>query len=132
MSQFFFNFFSGTYLIDQIYLKAIQLSRCIKNPVELLRWCIFCKISGWLLAVKYFHGRTSSQKLNWVLNAPLVLSSNVIWHAYKLIVETKIFRLGVSLICPLCVMEEWIDKKMYYRKMKYITSNTKNFKVYLQ
>ena len=30
---------------------------------------------------------------------PLILSSNVIYHAYRLIAETKIFRLGVSLIC---------------------------------
>ena len=41
-----FLFFSfETYSIDQIYLKAIQYSRCIYNPVELLRWSYFCKIS---------------------------------------------------------------------------------------
>ena len=39
----------------------------------------------------------SSQKLDWVLNMSLILSSNVIWHAYRLIAETKIFRLGGSL-----------------------------------
>ena len=46
--------------------------------------------------------------------------------------ETKIFRLGVTLICPLYVKEEWIRKKVYYRKIKYNTSNIENFKVYLQ
>ena len=43
---------------------------------------------------------------------PLILSSNAIWHAYSLIGETKIFRLGVSLICVLFVKEEWIGKKV--------------------
>ena len=28
--------------------------------------------------------------------------------------------------------EVWIDKKLYYRKMKYITLNTENCKIYLQ
>ena len=61
------------------------------------------------------------------------MSSNVVWHAYRSITETKVFRLGVSLIYPLYVKkEEWIGKKLYYRKIKSITSNTENFKVYLQ
>ena len=47
---------------------------------------------------------------------PLILSSNVIWHVYviwhaRLIAETKIFRLGVSLICLLFVKEEWIGNR---------------------
>ena len=41
----FFNFFFRTYSIDQIYLKAFQQWRCIENPVKLLWWSIFCKIS---------------------------------------------------------------------------------------
>ena len=63
-----------------------------------------------------------------------IVYSNVIQHAYRPpIAETKIFRLGVSLICPLYVKkEERIGKKLYYRKTKYITSNTEHFKVYLQ
>ena len=32
---------------------------------------------------------------------PLIPSNNVIWHAYRLIAEIKIFRLGESLICLL-------------------------------
>ena len=38
----------------------------------------------------------------------------VIWHAYRLIAENTIFRLGVfvSLICLLYVTEEWIGKKV--------------------
>ena len=55
--------------------------------------------------------------LAWVLNTPLILSSNVIWHGYWLIAETKIFRLGVSLLCLLNVKEEWIGKKVYDRKI---------------
>ena len=47
-----------------------------------------------ILAVNYFCERTSSSKLDWVLNTSLILFSNVIWHAYRLIAETKIFRLG--------------------------------------
>ena len=43
--KFFFNFSFRTDSIDQIYLKAFQRSRCIENPVKLLRWSIFCKIS---------------------------------------------------------------------------------------
>ena len=43
---------------------------------------------------------------------PLIPSNNVIWHAYRLIAEIKIFRLGVSLICLLHVKEEWIGKKV--------------------
>ena len=54
-------------------------------------------------------------------------------HAYRSIAETKIFRLGVSLIYPLYVKKErWVGKNLCYRKIKYITSNTGNFKVYLQ
>ena len=63
----------------------------------------------------------------------LILCNNVIWHAYRSIAETKIFRLGESLIYPLYVKkEEWISKALYYRKIKYITSNNKSFKAYLQ
>ena len=53
---------------------------------------------------------------------------NVIWYAYRSIAEINIFRLGVSLICPLYAKEEWIGKKLYYRKIKYITSNTENLR----
>ena len=35
-------------------------------------------------------------------------------------------------LCPLYAKEEWVGKKLYYRQIKYITSNTENFKVYLQ
>ena len=75
--------------------------------------------------------RTLPQKLDWVLNKPLILSSNVIWHAYRLITETKVFRLDVSLIYVLYVKEDWISKKVYYRKIYHITSNTENFQAYL-
>ena len=62
-----------------------------------------------------------------------MLSSNIFWHAYKSIAENKIFRLGASLISPLCVKkEECISKKLYYREIKYVTPNTENLKVYLQ
>ena len=37
MSQKNFNFSFRTNSIDQIYLKAFQQSRCIENPVKLLR-----------------------------------------------------------------------------------------------
>ena len=80
--------------------------------MKLLRWSIFCKIGyNDSLTVNYFYERTSSSKLDWVLNMPLILSSNVIWHAFSFIVETKVFRLGESLICLLFVKEEWIGKK---------------------
>ena len=47
--------------------------------------------------------------------------------------ETKIFRPGVSFKCLLYVKkEEWICKKLYYRKIKDLTSNTENYKIYLQ
>ena len=108
MFQIFFFFFFRIYSTEQIYLKAFQHSGCIKNPVKCLKQSIF---SCDFLAVNDFRERTSSQKLDWVLNTPLILSSNVIWHAYKLIAENKIFRLGVSLIYLLYVKEEWIGKK---------------------
>ena len=88
--------------------------------MKLLRWIIFSKIGyNDSLAVNYFCERTSSLKLDWILNMPVILSSNVIWHAYSLIAETKVFRLGVSLICLLYVKKEWIGKKVYYRKIYY-------------
>ena len=62
---------------------------------------------------------------------PLILSSNVIWHAYRLIAETKIFRLGVSLICLSYVKEEWMAKK-YNTERQYILQITKNLQAYLQ
>ena len=81
--------------------------------MKLLRWSILCKISyNDSLADNYFCGRTSSSKLDWVLNMPLILSSNVIWDDYRLIAETKIFRFGVSLTCLLYVKEERVGKKV--------------------
>ena len=50
ISQIFFNFSFRTDSIDQIYLKAFQCSRCIENPMKLLRWSIFCKISYWIFS----------------------------------------------------------------------------------
>ena len=38
-------------------------------------------------------------EVDWILGTPLIFSSNVISRAYRWIAETKIFRLGVSLIC---------------------------------
>ena len=69
-----------------------------------------------VLAVNLFCERTSSQKLDWVLNMPLTLSSNVIWRAYRLVAETKIFRLVVSLFY---VKEEWIGKKYNKKDITY-------------
>ena len=102
------------------------------EPSQTSEMKAFCEISQWLLAVNYFCERMSSQKLDWVLNTPLILSSNVIWYAYWSRTETNIFMLVVSLICSLFVKKEkWLGKKLYYRKTTYITSNTENFKVYL-
>ena len=42
-----------------------------------------------------------------------------IWHPDRSIAETKIFRLGVCLMCLLYVKkEERIGKELYYRKIK--------------
>ena len=80
---------------------------------------------------KLIRERTSSQKLDWVLNTPLIQSSHFISHAYRSIAETKNFRLCASLISPFHVKkEEWTGKKLYYRKRKYIASNNDNFNVY--
>ena len=43
VSKFFKLFFQN--LFYWLNLKAFQHSRCIENPVKLLRWSIFCKIS---------------------------------------------------------------------------------------
>ena len=133
------NFFFRTYSIDQIYLKAFQHSRCIENPVRLLRWCIFCEDGAFFvklvhnfLAVNCFHERTSWQNLDWVFNTPLILPSNGIWQTYRPIAETNTFRFGVSLTCLLCVKGKRIGKKIYYRKIEYITSDSKNFQAYVQ
>ena len=64
------------------------------------------------LAVNLFCERTLDWILDWILNMRLVLSSNVIWHAYRLIAETKIFKLGVSPMYLLYVKEERIGKKL--------------------
>ena len=81
------------------------------------RWSIFCEISyNDFLAVNYFRERNSFYKLHWVPNTPLILSSKFIWHAYRLIAETKIFRLGLSLISFLNVKDEWIRKKVDYKR----------------
>ena len=62
--SFYFSF--GAYSTDKIYLKAIQYSRCIYNPVELLTWSFSYKICEWFLVASYFRERASSQKLKWV------------------------------------------------------------------
>ena len=85
------------------------------------------------IPVNCFRERTSSYKLEWVLNTPLMLLSNVIWHVHRLIAETKTSRLGVSLMCPLYIKEVWNGlAKSKLQKIKYINSNTENFKVCLQ
>ena len=43
--RFKFKFSFRTYSIDQIYLKALQRSRCTENTVKLLRWSVFCGIN---------------------------------------------------------------------------------------
>ena len=55
----------------------------------------------------------------------LILSSNVIWHAYRSMLENKIFRLDVPPICPLFDGMHWqkvvLQKdKMYYFKYREI------------
>ena len=55
----------------------------------------------------------------------LILSSNVIWHAYRSVSENKIFRLDVPSICPLYGGMHWqkvvLQKdKMYYFKYREI------------
>ena len=75
---FFKNFSFRTYSIDQIYLKAFQHSRCIENPVKLQDVAISAKFDNYFLAFNYFCERNSSQKLDCVLNIPLMLSRNVI------------------------------------------------------
>ena len=125
---FFQNLFNWQNLSKSNSILKVYLEHSQTSKMEL-----FCEIGEWILSVNYFLERTLSQKLDWVLNTPLILSRYVIWHAYKSIAEAKIFRHGVSLICPLYVKkEEWIDEKLYYRKIIYITSHTKNFKVHLQ
>ena len=84
--------------------------------MKLLR-AFSAKLFDDFLAINYFRERTSLPKLNWIFNTPLILSGNVIWHAYRLIAETKTFRLNVSLVCLLYVKDEWIGKKVYYRKI---------------
>ena len=48
----------------------------------------------------------------------MILSSNVIWNAYRLIAETKIFRLGGSLICLYMLRKNRLAKK--YNTERYI------------
>ena len=124
-------FSSETYSIDQIYLKAIQHSSCILNPVKLfIRWSFFCEIREWVSSVNYFREKTISQKFDWALTMPLILSSNVNWPGR----QQKPRFLG--LVYPWYVLYMLRRRngfaKIYYRKIKYITSNTKNFKVQLQ
>ena len=125
-----FKFSFRTYSINQIYLKAFQQSRLIENPFKLLRWSLSAKLVNNFLAVDYLPKRTSLKKLDWVLNTTLILSRNVIWHAYRSIAENKIFRLGVSFKCLLFVKRNELAKK--YITERYITSNTENFKTYLR
>ena len=84
-----------------------------------------------LLALNYFREKAPSLKVDWIINTLLILSSNIIWLWVDSV--QHIFRIGVSLICALYIEdEEWIGYKLYYRKIICITSNNKNFKVYLQ
>ena len=46
VAALFCNFSFRTYSTDQIYLKAFQHSRCIENPVKLIRWSILGKLDN--------------------------------------------------------------------------------------
>ena len=125
---------SQTFLSELIRLirsiqKHFNTQGLLKNESKFLHRAFSAKLVHDFIAVNYFRERPSSYKIDWVLNTPLILSSNAIWHDYRLITETTIFRLSVSLIYLLYVKEDWIDKKSYYRN---ITSNTENFQVHLQ
>ena len=41
----------------------------------------------------------------------LILSGNVIWHASKLLAETKVFRLAVSVMCFYMLKRNALAKK---------------------
>ena len=105
-----------TFLLELIRLtksKSISTLKVYWEPSKTSKIGAFsAKLVNDFAAVNYFCERTSSQKPGWVFNTSLILSSNVIWHAYRLIAETKIFRLGVSLICLSYVKDEWIGKKV--------------------
>ena len=88
---FFRNLFDWPNLYKSNSVLKVYLEPSRTSKMELF----FCEISEWLLSVNNFRERTSPWKFAWVLNTPLILSSNVIWHAYRPIPETKIFRLGV-------------------------------------
>ena len=130
--SFFLLFFRNLFDLSNLS-KSNSILKVYLEPSWTSKMELFGEIGWWLLAVNYFRERTSSQKLDWGLNTLLILFSNVVWHAYRSIAETKIFRFGASLICPFYVKKEnWIVKKLYYRKVKYVTSNTENFKLHLQ
>ena len=132
LSLFFLLFFRNLFDLSNLS-KSNSILKVYLEPSWTSKMELFGEIGWWLLAVNYFRERTSSQKLDWGLNTLLILFSNVVWHGYRSIAETKIFRFGASLICPFYVKKEnWIVKKLYYRKVKYVTSNTENFKLHLQ
>ena len=63
---------------------------------------------------------------DWVLNMSLILSKNVIWHAYGLIADLlSTWWIDLYTYITYTELKEWIDKNVYYKKIKYIVSNAK-------
>ena len=74
----------------------------------------------------YYHVKAPFLIFNWVLNTFLILSSNVIWHAYGLISDSR-FSGFVYHPCLLRPKHKGrIDEKLYYKNIIYIASNAKN------
>ena len=63
-----------------------RLKGVLRTQWNLWDRAFFAKLVSYFLVVNYFFENTSSYKYEWVLNMWKILSSNFIWHAYRLIV----------------------------------------------
>ena len=130
VSKFHFTFLSELVRLTNL-TKSNAIIRGVFRTQSNFEDGFFLRKQLMLLALNYFREKAPSLKVDWIINTLLILSSNIIWLWVDSV--QHIFRIGVSLICALYIEnEEWIGYKLYYRKIIYITSNNKNFKVYLQ
>ena len=90
----FFNFSFRTYLIDQTYLKALQYSRCIENPLKL---SFSVQLVNDFLAVNFFLWK------NFIVEARL--GSGLVYFSYVFYLSYVFSFIYMWTFCKFCLLQ---------------------------
>ena len=83
----FVTFLSEVIRLTKCILKHFNIQGVLRTSWNFKDGAFSAKLVNEFLVVHLFCERTSSEKLDWVFNMSLILSSNIVLHAYRLIAE---------------------------------------------